>query len=65
MASALEGDCHRKDCHQQDLNGKAYLEQPISLASHWCCTNSCREASLLGGDPEYWGLMVEAMALLM
>ena len=42
-----------------------YLEHPISLASHWCCTNSCREASLLGGELEYWGLMVEAMALLM
>lgn len=26
----------------------SHLELPISLASPWCCMNSCSEASLLG-----------------
>jgi len=43
----------------------ADLEKPISLASLWCCTNSWREASLLGGAGGIWGRMVEAIMLLM
>ena len=46
--------------------GLAHLEQPISLASLLCCMNSCREASLLGGEgPDtLCGWTVDAIWLL-
>ena len=65
MASNLSSTNLAIEISRAETLHMTYLEHPISLASHWCWTNSCREANLLGGEAEYWGLMVEAMALLM
>lgn len=42
-----------------------YREQPISLASPECCTNSCSEASLLGGRLGIGGRAMWASGLKM